>query len=37
MSLSTDLNEIQGFTDAMMRIITEILDTDRRLDTLPVK
>ncbi len=35
--LSTDLNEIQGFTDAMMNIILQILDTDKKLDTLPSK
>ncbi len=36
-SLSTDLNEIQAFTNAMMSTILSILDTDRKLDTLPVK
>lgn len=36
-SLSTDLNEIQAFTQSMMNIILQILDTDRKLDTLPVK
>ncbi len=36
-SLSSDLNEIQAFTQAMMRIILDILDTDRKLDTLPTK
>ncbi len=36
-SLSTDLNEIQGFTIAMMNTILSILDTDSKLDTLPVK
>lgn len=36
-SLSTDLNEIQAFTSAMMNIILEIIDTDRKLDRLPTK
>ncbi len=36
-SFSTDLNEIQGFTQAMMRIIDEILDADRILDSKPTK
>lgn len=36
-SLSTDLNEIQAFTSAMMSIILEIIDTDRKLDRLPTK
>jgi hypothetical protein len=35
--LSTDLNEIQGFTDAMMNIILQIVDTDKKLDKLPSK
>jgi hypothetical protein len=36
-SLSTDLNEIQGFTQAMMRTIKEILDADKILDSKPTK
>ncbi len=36
-SLSTDLNEIQSFTIAMMNTILQIIDTDRKLDNLPVK
>lgn len=36
-SFSTDLNEIQGFTSAMMDIIRQILDTDLKLDGLPTK
>ncbi len=34
---STDLNEIQAFTRAMLNIILEILETDRKLDNLPSK
>lgn len=36
-SLSTDLNEIQWFTQAMMSIILQILETDKKLDKLPSK
>jgi hypothetical protein len=36
-SLSTDLNEIQGFTYGMIKMIWEILETDKKLDTLPTK
>jgi hypothetical protein len=36
-SLSTDLNEIQWFTQAMMGIILQILETDKKLDKLPSK
>lgn len=35
--MSTDLNEIQAFTRAMLNIILEILETDRKLDNLPSK
>ncbi len=35
--LSTDLNEIQWFTQAMMGIILQILETDKKLDKLPTK
>lgn len=36
-SFSTDLNEIQAFTQAMNRILLDILDADRKLDDLPIK
>jgi hypothetical protein len=36
-SLSTDFNEIQAFTTAMMQIIDQILTTDLKLDKLPTK
>lgn len=35
-SLSTDFNEIQAFTTAMMQIIDQIIDRDRCLDKLQV-
>ena len=36
-SLSTDLNEIQGFTSAMMSIIMSIIESDKIIDDLPAK
>jgi hypothetical protein len=35
--LSTDLNEIQGFTSAMMSTIMGIIESDKTIDKLPTK
>ena len=35
--LSTDLNEIQAFTSAMMSIIMSIIESDKVIDKLPTK
>lgn len=36
-SLSTDLNEIQAFTSAMMDIIMSIIESDKSIDKIPAK
>ncbi len=36
-NFATDLNEIQGFTQAMTKVIRSILDADMKLDWLPTK
>jgi hypothetical protein len=36
-SLSTDLNEIQAFTSAMMDIIMSIIESDKPIDKIPAK
>lgn len=36
-NFATDLNEIQGFTQAMTKIIVSILDADMKLDWLPTR
>lgn len=34
---STQINEISAFTNAMLDIIDQILDKEKRLDTVPVQ